>query len=68
MQLFLGGLFTLFKRLLSHNTFTYSCEDLEETLQAEVVGSVDTSVSLFLEVKITSILTQLEKWSTNYVA
>ncbi|KAH9289647.1 hypothetical protein KI387_033764, partial [Taxus chinensis] len=40
-------------------------ETLEAALHVEAVGSVDTSISPFLEAQITAMAKELEKLSTN---
>ncbi|KAH9308877.1 hypothetical protein KI387_036788, partial [Taxus chinensis] len=41
------------------------CEALEAALRAKAIGSVDTSVSPFLEAQIAAMAKQLEKLSAN---
>ncbi|KAH9296037.1 hypothetical protein KI387_039625, partial [Taxus chinensis] len=50
---------------LSHKTYTDPHEALEVALHAEVVGSIDTGVSPFLEAQIVAMAKQLEKLSAN---
>ncbi|KAH9294867.1 hypothetical protein KI387_038455, partial [Taxus chinensis] len=52
-------------RDLSHKTFTDPCEALEVAMCAEVVRSVDTGVSPFMEAQIAEMANQLEKLFTN---
>ncbi|KAH9296815.1 hypothetical protein KI387_028497 [Taxus chinensis] len=54
-QWFFRGLITPFRRALSHKTYTDPRKALEAALRAEVVGSIDTGVSPFLEAQIVAM-------------